>query len=57
MTRKCFELVAAAISAARRPDDLPGNVALDRVAENLAVRFGAENPRFKTALFLAACRA
>lgn len=64
MTRKDYESIAAAIAAARPAYAGPNpstftqgeNAALDRLAENLAVRFGAGNPRFKTARFLAACR-
>ncbi len=63
MTRKDFETIAAAIKAARPSYSGPcpsattqgENAALDRAAENLAVRLAATNPRFQTRLFLTAC--
>jgi hypothetical protein len=62
MTRKDFETIAAAIYAVRdfagHAETVTGaaaHAALDRAAENLAVRLAATNPRFQTRLFLAAC--
>jgi hypothetical protein len=68
MTRKDFELIAAAVKDARplskyRMDDpvavrlsiLNANTALDNVADFLADRLSQTNPRFDRARFLTAC--
>ena len=64
MTRQHFEMIAAAVKATRPSttapivrDDAPANAALDRLTLSLDVKFGAINPRFQTARFIAACGA
>lgn len=56
MSRKHFEAIAAAIANNRGTDDPPMvRKALDDVAQDLAAVFAADNPRFDSARFLAAC--
>ena len=65
MTRKEFELIAAALRDARPPRALrdaahaasivAAGKAIDDVARELATRLAATNPRFNRARFLDAC--
>ncbi len=57
MTRKDYVAVACALVALREdlPTDDLTDAGLDTVCEALARVFGADNPRFDRARFLAAC--
>lgn len=58
MTKKDFELVAAAIRESRRlagSGNLDRQNTIDQTVEELATKFSNENPRFDRERFIKAC--